>query len=171
MALKLGKKQNRVKKIIKKANQTSSRPVGADNAANPNLNLPKGRFTEGVGRRKVAIARVRLYESKGDFIVNDQLVTDYFAGVMNVAKIYNQPFVVTNTKDKFAVSVKVNGSGLTAQLEAMVHGIARALVEYDPENRPLLKQAGLLTRDPRMKETRKPGRGGKARRKRQSPKR
>lgn len=171
MALKLGKKQNRVKKIIKKASQTNVRAAGADSAVNSNLNLPTGRFTEGLGRRKVAIARVRLYESKGDFVVNGQLVTDYFAGVMNVVKLYNQPFEITNTKDKFAVTVKVSGSGLPAQLEAMVHGIARALVEYDPENRPLLKQAGLLTRDPRMKETRKPGRGGKARRKRQSPKR
>ncbi len=170
MALKLNKKQNKVKKIIKKANQPGSKP-DAETKANPNINMPTGRFTEAVGRRKVASARVRLYEAAGEFVVNDQMVSDYFSSIAGAKKIYNVPFELTNSVDKYAVTVRVSGSGLSSQLDAMVHGIARALVEFDPENRALLKPAGLLTRDPRMKETRKPGRGGSARRKRQSPRR
>lgn len=171
MAKKIDKNQHKVKKIIKKANQSNSRDETENDGIDPNLTVPTGQYIEAVGRRKVATARVRLYESEGDFIVNGQSVKDYFSGIMMAAKKYNQPFELTKTKDKFAVTVQVSGSGISAQLDAMIHGLARALVEYDPNNRPPLKQAGLLTRDPRMKETRKPGRGGKARRKRQSPKR
>lgn len=174
MALKLSKKQNKVKKIIKKTSvpQTSKKVSQAAFAnTDPNITVPTGKYTEAVGRRKVAIARVRLYESDGDFIVNNLLVGDYFGTIENAGVYFNRPFELTNTKDKFSVTVKVNGSGISSQLDAMIHGISRALVEYDPENRPLLKSAGLLTRDSRMKETRKIGTGGKARRKRQSPKR
>lgn len=174
MALKLSKKQNKVKKIIKKTSVPQTNKKVSQTASvntDPNITVPTGKYIEAVGRRKVAIARVRLYESDGDFVVNNLLVGDYFGNIENVSAYYNRPFELTNTKDKFSVTVKVKGSGISSQLDAMIHGISRALVEYDPENRPLLKSAGLLTRDSRMKETRKIGTGGKARRKRQSPKR
>jgi len=82
-----------------------------------------------------------------------------------------KPFELTGTKGKFSVTAKITGSGIDAQIEAFVNGLAKALVTFNPEFRTFLKPAGLLTRDDRMKETRKIGTGGKARRKRQSPKR
>lgn len=173
MAIKLKKKNTKVKKVIKKVRKSSSSAVKADKktANGKTLKFPKGKYTEGIGRRKVATARVRIYESSGDFIVNDQLVSDYFSNVRNAPKIYNRPFIVTDTLGKYSVTVKVSGSGIKAQIGAVIHGLSRALIKATPEIKPLLKAEGLLTRDDRMKESRKMGRGGKARRKRQSPKR
>lgn len=172
MALKLNKKNKTVKKVVKKI---ITKPVVSGRNARPavavNITLPTGKYVEAVGRRKVATARVRLYESQGDFVVNDKIVGQYFSTIQNVAARYNRPFDITGTKGKFSVTARVNGSGSAAQLEAVVLGISRALVAYNPDFRALLKPDGLLTRDDRMKETRKIGAGGKARRKRQSPKR
>ncbi len=164
------KHQQQITKAVKAAKRN-----GSNSKNNPkkgaNLNYPQGEYTEGIGRRKVAVARVRIYQEEGDFIVNDQLAADYFSGIPLAAIKFNEPFVVTKTEDDFAVTVHVSGSGKSAQLDAVRHGLARALEEFDPKTRSFLKEKGLLTRDYRMKETRKPGRGGKARRKRQSPKR
>ncbi len=165
------KHNQQISKVVKQAKRSENQNGGSKQSVAKNLNYPKGQYTEGIGRRKVAIARVRIYEDEGDFIVNDQLVSDYFADVPAAQVNYSQPFQVTKTMDDFAVTVQVKGSGKAAQLDAVVHGLARALEDHNPKLRPFLKEAGLLTRDPRMKETRKPGRGGKARRKRQSPKR
>lgn len=167
----MAKKLKQPQKIIKMA-QRQQRRQTSPVEAKAKFEIPKGKYVEGVGRRKTATSRVRIYEQKeGQFIVNDQLAKDYFSGIMNAVKIYTQPFELTGTQGKFAVTVKVDGSGINAQLGAIVHGLTRALVKFDESNKPLLKEEGLLTRDSRMKETRKPGRGGKARRKRQSPKR
>lgn len=169
MALKLTKKNTKVQKIVKKVQPVAhhaSKVVGQNK-----VTLPTGDYIEAVGRRKVATARVRLYTNPGDFIVNDKIVGNYFGNVRNADTQYLVPFKVTGTEQKFAVVAKVAGSGTAAQLDAVVHAITRALVKFNAEFRPLLKQAGLLTRDDRMKETRKVGSGGKARRKRQSPKR
>lgn len=171
MALKLSKKTNKVQKVITKKRKTTSRVVTAPKTIDASITMPTGKYVGAVGRRKVATARVRLYENGGDFVVNGKVVGKYFGTVENVHSSYNVPFELTGTKNKFGVSVLVSGSGVTAQLEAMIHGIARALVKYDPEYKNLLKASGLLTRDDRMKETRKIGMGGKARRQRQSPKR
>ena len=124
-----------------------------------------------VGRRKTAIARVRLFSGKGQMIVNDKPIEQYFPG--EVAKvIWLKPFTLTDTVGKYYATIKVEGGGKSAQLGAVVHGLARAL---DRENKELyhfsLKKAGLFTRDPRTKERRKPGQMGKARKKKQSPKR
>ncbi len=135
------------------------------------MDYPTGEYTEGIGRRKVATARVRIYESDGDMIVNDMPIAKYFDAVRMPAAKFMKPFEITGTKGKFSMTVHVNGSGISAQLDAVVHGIARALDTFDATYRPLLKEAGMLTRDDRMKETRKPGRGGSARSKRQSPRR
>jgi len=129
------------------------------------------KFIFAVGRRKTAVARVRLFYGKGEIIVNGVSVEKYFPG--EVAKSFLlKPFTVTNTVRKYYATVRVEGGGKSAQLEAVVHGLARAL---DKENKELyhsaLKKAGLLTRDSRAKERRKPGQMGKARKKKQSPKR
>ena len=130
---------------------------------------PKSIFS--VGRRKTASARVRLFKGTGEITVNERPIGQYFSGAV-ARKLYLLPFEVTNTIGKYDASVKVLGSGLQAQLDAVVHGLARAL---DKDHKELfhssLKKAKLLTRDPRERERRKPGLGGKARRKKQSPKR
>jgi len=124
-----------------------------------------------VGRRKTAVARVRLYPGKGQIMINDMPAEKYFPGEVSKIALL-KPFTVTDTVGKYYASVKVEGGGKSAQLGAVVHGLARAL---DKENKELyhssLKKAGFLTRDPRVKERRKPGQMGKARKKKQSPKR
>ena len=134
--------------------------------------LPKKpEFTYAVGRRKTANARIRLYLKKGDLIVNDKPIEEYFP-LESDKQTYTQPLKLTGTLDKFSITAKVEGSGKTGQLEAVVHGIARALAKVDPDKfRPVLKKHGLLTRDSRMKERRKAGLAQSARAKKQSPKR
>lgn len=148
------------------------------------LNKNNKDYIHAVGRRREAVARVRLYDSpkksilwegkeikKGEILVNKRPIGEYFGS--EISKVfYTQPFVVTNTLNKFIITVRAKGGGLEGQLEALVHGISRALAKLDIEKyRPLLKKHGLLTRDARTRERRKIGMGGKARRKKQSPKR
>lgn len=134
-------------------------------------------YTYAVGRRKTATARVRLYASptvkdtKSQLMVNGVPAEEYFPGDTSKA-LYRMPFTLTKTLQSHSASAKVAGSGKSSQLDAVVHGISRALSSLDKEAyRPTLKSAGLLTRDPRAKERRKAGTGGKARRQKQSPKR
>lgn len=172
MAVKLQKKNTKVQKIIKKAKPVASSNVSdrkqADKAV---IALPNAEYIEAVGRRKTATARVRIYKAPGDFVVNNIAAGQYFGNIIKAPALYNLPFEITETKGNFAASVIVSGSGINSQLGAVVHGLARALSAMNESYRPLLKEAGLLTRDDRMKETRKIGMGGKARRQRQSPKR
>lgn len=146
-----------------------------------NENQGKREYIFAVGRRREAIARVRLYSNasitlnektfkKGSIIVNEKPIEDYF-GNQASKELYLKPFQITKTLGKFIVTIKAEGGGLVGQLGAVVHGISRALEKYDSKNRPVLKKEGLLTRDPRTRERRKIGTGGKARRKKQSPKR
>ncbi len=141
--------------------------------ADATQNKPKTKTTDyiaTVGRRKTATARVRVYQKSGDLMVNDQPIGKYFTG--EVARIsFLKPFEITNTIGKLGLSAKVEGSGKASQLGAVVHGIARALSKMDEGYKATLKKAGLLTRDARMKESRKVGKGGSARRTKQSPKR
>lgn len=173
MARKLIKKPKVIQKVIKKTKPVvNNRSAFGASDSKVTVALPTGKYTEGVGRRKVATARVRIYEdAKADFIVNGMAAGQYFNGILNAQTHYNKPLQVVGLQGKFTISAKVNGSGSNAQLQAVMHGLSRALVKKDPELRGLLKAAGLLTRDDRMKETRKIGMGGKARRQRQSPKR
>ena len=134
--------------------------------------VPKSEYIPTVGRRREAVARVRLYQNgSGAITVNGKPVAEYFYG--EAAKVsYLMPFEVTHTADKFDVTIKVAGGGKSGQLGAAILGIARALEKLDKEKyRGLLKEKGLLTRDSRTRERRKVGMGGKARRKKQSPKR
>ncbi len=141
-------------------------------------------YTYAVGRQREAVARVRLYEnvkashawgehsiSKDQMLVNEMPIEKYFSGI--VAKAYYiEPVAIVNAEGKFAFTIKVAGGGVNSQLDAAVKGIARALSAFDTETyRKLLKDHGMLSRDARVRERRKVGTGGKARRKKQSPKR
>lgn len=110
----------------------------------------------GTGRRKTSVARVRLLPGNGKVLINSRDIDDYFGRAV-LRTIMRQPLVITNTESKFDVMVNVSGGGPTGQAGAIRHGIARALLEVDPEYRSVLKKAGFLTRDPRMKERRKYG--------------
>jgi len=114
-------------------------------------------FYSGTGRRKTAIARVRLLPGEGEIIVNGRTIEEHFGNAVHDAEL-RMPFRVTGTEGRFNVMIKVEGGGVTGQAGAIRHGIARALLELDPEGYRLpLRQAGLLTRDPRMKERKKYG--------------
>ena len=110
----------------------------------------------GTGRRKKSIARVYLTQGTGKITINKRDIDDYF-GLETLKVIVRQPLVAIDSVDKFDVAVNVKGGGFTGQAGAIRHGIARALVEADPEFRGNLKQEGFLTRDPRMKERKKYG--------------
>ena len=110
----------------------------------------------GTGRRKNAIAKVWLAPGNGNFTINKRDLGEYF-GKKTLEMIVRQPLVLTSTLDKYDVVATVFGGGTTGQAGAVRHGIARALVKADEELRPALKQAGFMTRDPRMKERRKYG--------------
>jgi small subunit ribosomal protein S9 len=110
----------------------------------------------GTGRRKKSIARVYMTPGKGNIIVNKRELDDYF-GLETLKVIVRQPLVATDTVDKFDILVNVKGGGYTGQAGAIRHGIARALLTVDADYRPVLKKAGFLTRDPRMKERKKYG--------------
>ena len=110
----------------------------------------------GTGRRKKSVARVRLYPGTGVVTINGRDLDDYF-GLGTLKLIVNQPFGVTNTVGKFDIVANVNGGGFSGQAGAIRHGVARALLSADETYKPLLKKAGFLTRDPRMKERKKYG--------------
>lgn len=109
-----------------------------------------------VGRRKKAIARVRLVPGEGAITINTRDIDDYF-GVETLKMVVRQPLTLTETLSRFDVLVNVYGGGYTGQAGAIRHGIARALIKADEELRPAIKLAGFLTRDPRMKERKKYG--------------
>jgi len=114
-------------------------------------------FYYGTGRRKTAIARVRLLPGEGEMVVNGRTMGEHFGNAVNEQEV-RMPFRVTGTEGRWNVLVKVEGGGVTGQAGAIRHGIARALLQLDPEGyRLALRQAGLLTRDPRMKERKKYG--------------
>jgi small subunit ribosomal protein S9 len=114
-------------------------------------------YFEGVGRRKTATARVRIYPGgSGEFVVNDKPLVEYFPRVGD-ARNLTKPLDATESEGRFDITVKVEGGGVSGQVGAVRLGLARALIEYDPELRPVLRKRGLLTRDARVKERKKPG--------------
>jgi small subunit ribosomal protein S9 len=115
------------------------------------------RYYQGTGRRKTAVARVRLFPGSGEFVVNGKQADEYFGPRDLFHKELLRPLDLTGNAASFNVMVKVRGGGVAGQVMAVRHGIARALLDSDAELRPTLKHAGLLTRDPRMKERKKPG--------------
>jgi small subunit ribosomal protein S9 len=151
-------------------------------------NQPSGktsRYIEGVGHRRTSTARVRLYPigrtksalvkgkiyKAGTITVNNRAVDDYFPGLLS-KQTYEKPLLITDTREEFVITAQVKGGGINGQLGAFVHGLSRALDKIDSEKyHNSLKKEKLFTRDPRMKERRKAGYAGKARAKKQSPKR
>jgi small subunit ribosomal protein S9 len=140
-------------------------------------------FIFAVGRRRSAVARVRLYTKipdglkfeeyivkKADIVVNGKNISEYFSGKVSVS-VYEKPLKLTNNLNKYAITAKIVGGGQQSQLGAFVLGLSRALAEVDEASKPILRKSKLLTRDPRVRERRKVGMGGKSRRKKQSPKR
>ena len=122
-----------------------------------------------IGRRKSAVARDYLKEGSGQITINGKDQKEYFTLEQWLFKL-NQPFALTDQEGKFVVTVNVKGGGFTGQVEAIRLGISRALVQLDEESKPALKKEGLMTRDPRMVERKKPGQK-KARKKFQFSKR
>ena len=140
-------------------------------------------FIFAVGRRKSAVARVRIYSKipnslkfeehavkKGDIVVNGRIISEYFSGDVSKS-VYEQPLKLTNSLNKYTITVRVVGGGLQSQLGAYVLGLSRGLAAIDEASKPVLRKNGLLTRDARVRERRKVGMGGKSRAKKQSPKR
>jgi small subunit ribosomal protein S9 len=137
-----------------------------------------------VGRRKQAVARVRLYVDlktdiswkeipikKGELLVNGKPIASYFPSDV-MRRMYSEPLRIINAQNKYALTIQVSGGGRSGQLAAVIAGIARVLAKVNvTEYRPILKKKGFLTRDDRVRERRKVGTGGKARRRKQSPKR
>ena len=113
-------------------------------------------FFYGTGRRKSSVARVRVYNGPGKITINGRDIDEYF-GLETLKLIVNQPLEITETVGKFDIVCNVTGGGVTGQAGAIRHGLSRALLANNEELRPALKKAGLLTRDPRMKERKKPG--------------
>ncbi len=113
-------------------------------------------FNSGTGRRKTAVARVRLLPGEGEMVINGRTFVEHFGAAIDEAEV-RMPFRVTNSDGKYNAMIKVEGGGVNGQAGAVRHGIARALLEIDEANRVPLRQAGFLTRDPRMKERKKYG--------------
>ncbi len=116
----------------------------------------KVKYYYGTGRRKHSVARVRIYPGSGNVTINGRDIDNYF-GLETLKLIARQPLALTDTLDKFDVVCTVAGGGVTGQAGAIRHGLTRALIRYDEELRPVLKKAGFITRDPRMKERKKYG--------------
>jgi small subunit ribosomal protein S9 len=109
------------------------------------------------GRRKSAIARIYVYDGKGQIIVNNREYKEYFT-TQHLHHIVEQPLALTEVTGRYDIKANLNGGGVTGQAEALRLAISRALILIDPEKKPLLKSSGLLTRDPREVERKKPGR-------------
>lgn len=118
--------------------------------------LQAGRYHYANGKRKTSVARVRLYKGNGSIVINDKPI-EKFCSVRLHMQVIKLPLKLTGLTDKFNFTIRVSGGGPNSQAEAIRHGISRALVSFDETLRHTLKQAGLLTRDPREKERKKPG--------------
>ncbi len=118
--------------------------------------MATGKYYEGVGRRKAAVARVRLFAGSGAFTVNEKPVNDYFR-VLSLINAAQNPLRATQNEARFTVSAQVKGGGPVGQADAVSLGLARALLAADTTFKGALRKAGLLTRDPREKERKKPG--------------
>lgn len=130
----------------------------------------KNTYTYAYGRRKSAIASVKLFAGKGDSTVNGDSLSKYFPGFSYSVK-YEKPFKTTETEGKFYFQAKVIGGGKAGQVDALALAVSRSLVKLDPTYKPALRAADLMTVDSRVRERRMVGTGGKARRQKQSPKR
>ncbi len=120
------------------------------------LETPEGKYYYGLGKRKNAIAKVRLYKGKGQIMINGKTIKE-FCDVRTQSELIKEPLKITDNLKKFDITILVSGGGINGQSEAIRHGISRALLEAEPLSKITLKKAGFLTRDPRIKERKKPG--------------
>ncbi len=120
--------------------------------------MAKAEFYFSTGKRKTSVARVKLTFGDGTILINNVPLRDYFRGIERFQSEVNEPLLVTKSTNKYNVTVNVKGGGIKGQAEAIRHGIARALAQIDDKMKKVLRQKGLLTRDPRMVERKKPGR-------------
>ncbi len=139
-----------------KAPVAAKSPRRVAGAAEKSAPAKPERYFEGVGRRKTAVARVRLFTRPGDLVVNDRPHTVYFPTI-ELQKIVEDAMQKMKLWGKFKVTAKISGGGIHAQAEAFRHGLSRCLTKFNPDFRKRLRRAGFLTRDPRMKERKKPG--------------
>ena len=123
------------------------------------ITLPGGQYYYGTGRRKTTIARVRLYPGSGNYLINERPYLEIFTRPLHQNRL-RLPFEAAELMGNFDVYAKVAGGGVSAWADAIAHGIARALLSYEEKRRPALRKAGLLTRDPRMRERKKYGQPG-----------
>jgi len=149
-----------VRPAVKRVRAVAAKPPkikSADQTLEVSDRKKTEKYYEAIGRRKTSVARVRLY-TRGDkiFLINDKQFNQYFKNVES-KNIVEAPLVKMNCVDRFRVTARVFGGGLNSQAEALRHGIARALVMFNPDFKKRLKKSGYLTRDPRMKERKKPG--------------
>lgn len=121
------------------------------------MQMSEQRYFQGTGRRKTAVARVRLYPGTGEFVVNGRSSREFFGGRELYQQVIRAPLEAAGLGEAFNVLVKVRGGGYTGKAEAVRHGVARAIVDSDESFRSTLRQAGFLTRDPRAKERKKAG--------------
>ncbi len=146
-------KKQEVKKTVKKTKETTGAKT---EKVSVKKTLSSAKYIRTVGRRKTAVAQVRLYfPGKGEFVINDKKASDFFSED-NLNTIL-QPLKTCSKIKDFDFTVIVKGGGSFGQIEAIRHGVARALLKYDPELKAVLKTNGYLTRDPRQKERKKPG--------------
>ena len=123
----------------------------------PEITIATGeRYYYGTGRRKTAVARVRLYPGSGTIVINGKPFQDVFTWELLQLRA-RRPLVTTETEGRFNVQAKIAGGGISAWADALAHGISRALIAFDENLRPTLRKAGLVTRDSRIKERKKPG--------------
>lgn len=127
--------------------------IEEETAASPSK---KGKYFHAHGKRKTSIAKVRLYKGTGEITVNFKPINEYFTVKTLIGKI-KSPLILTGYNQKYDISAIISGGGISSQADALRHGIAKALTEADPLNKPTLKKAGLLTRDSRIKERKKYG--------------
>lgn len=127
--------------------------------ATKTIKKTENKYFEALGRRKTSVARVRIFDkdkNKGSFTINEKDLSDYFP-LVELQEVVKSPFKKTEMLKKFYTTIKVNGGGVASQAGAIRLGISRALLKFNPELRPTLKEDGFLKRDPRMKERRKFG--------------
>ncbi len=136
----------------------------------PKTEAKKIKYILSVGRRKRSVALVKLYAGKGKTIVNGMPIEEYFFG-RTAAILYRRPLTLLGVEENYYCTSTIKGGGKSGQLEAFIHALSRALAQADKQNRKILKENLLLRRNPKEKERRKPGLAGKARKRKQSPKR
>ena len=145
-------KETKTKKVKAESKAEEKKKEGAEKEKQPT-----GKYIEAVGRRKTAVARVRLFfTGEKKIVINEKELSSYFP-MPEIQQVVLSPLEKVNMMGKFLVSVKVRGGGFSAQAEAIRHGLARALVKVNPNFKKRLKKAGYLTRDPRMRERKKFG--------------